>query len=117
MEKLGAINCYVKGNRQTHTICLAVGTTPFMCKFGNSQGYVLRPAIQMCLVEIGWYRPCREEFDKLPEWEREHVLNGGLLYAPLAEATARQLPDDPVKVEWEGEEWRAWARLYYGRDR
>ena len=100
------------------TINLAAGTTPFVRHFDGreyaSQFYRLTA---VPVVTHANYRPTREEFDALDEWSQDHVLNGGLLCAPLDEAIRKQLPGDRRGPETEYEQFQAWCLEYYGRRR
>lgn len=102
------------------TINLAAGTTPFIRAFHDvecaSQCYRLS-APRSVSVAFANFRPTRAEFDTLNGYVQDHVLNGGLLCLPLAEAVAKQLPDDPVQTDWDYERFQEWCQSYYGRRR
>jgi hypothetical protein len=99
MEGMGQINEYVArgqygvARRSFFTINLATGVTPFMASFADAQGNwwsatstAYRLTVGVVTVTHGWYRPGQHEFDRLPASGQRHVLTGGLLLAPLAEA-------------------------------
>lgn len=120
MELKGAINMYeVAENPPKFTINLAHGVTPFMKSFDGvtrqSAFYRLRPGITIYRVTHAWYRPGREEFDALDKPNQDHVLNGGLLFAPLGEATQKQTPHDRVCEGMATEAFRVFCADFYGR--
>lgn len=99
MEKIGQINSYYCKDcrRDTYTINLHNGTTPFciicpVCRGLDcfSSFYNLRIDGKININEC-FYRPVPEDFDKLDWYAREHVLNGGLLHAPIG--TVKIVPD------------------------
>lgn len=120
MEKVGAVNRYTPYKAQgpaVWTINLANGTTPFMHFFDGREfssscyriGSFNRPSL---VITHAHYRPTREEFDKLDQDVKRHVLNGGLLCVEIEKA--KQLPDDPVQVDWQYEQFQIWCAGYYG---
>ncbi|MGD9712860.1 MAG: hypothetical protein AB7V46_12425 [Thermomicrobiales bacterium] len=119
MERMGAINQYSPHHapgRQIWTINLSNGITPFMTFFGvmeyMSNYYRLTSPIALSITHV-WYRPDREEFDRLSKEAQDHVLNGGLIKGILG--LARPLADDPVQLNWDYEQFQEWALAYYGR--
>lgn len=127
MENRGQVNRYVPYKWSGGSICtinLAAGTTPFILFEGGreycSAVYVLdqfEPLGQKLRVKVtlGWYRPGRPEFDAKSKDLQDHVLNGGLLHLPLADAVAHQLAKDPVDPSWEYEQFQQWAEIAFGR--
>ena len=124
MEKRGQVNCYEPykwfGGQQAdiYSVNLADGVTPFMLFLGgkeySSLCYRLRKPV-LLTIRLGWYRPGRDEFNGLSKDVQDHILNGGLLHAPLSDAASRQLPEDPVRSTWEHEAFQAWCLETYGR--
>ncbi len=117
MEAKGRINqynAYESGLERKFTINLATGTTPFIKHFDGveyaSQCYRLT---QVPVVTHAWYRPTREEFDKLSKWEQDHVLNGGLCFGELTKV--QTLQDDPTEVTTDYETFQEFCLKYYGR--
>jgi hypothetical protein len=121
MERRGLINAYTPYKARgeaVFTVNLADGTTPFMAFFHgveyNSNCYRL-PRPQRAGVAFAWYRPGKEVFESLPAGSQSHVLHGGLLSAPLADALARQMREDPVEADWDFERFQKFCLLAYGR--
>lgn len=125
MESRGAVNEYVPCDRDprvgyTHvfTINLAAGVTPFMLTVDGKQytSFCYRLASRVATVTRAWYRPTASQFASFANaWLRDHVLNGGLLEAPLTEAMQLQLAGDPVSPDWDYERFQAWCLETYGR--
>lgn len=122
MEGRGQINCYRDAKtygQYVYTINLAAGTTPFIKFFDGNEYrsccYVL-PAVHFKNLTIGygWYRPTKEGFDKLRDDSKDHVLHGGLLESPLADAIDRQLPGDTVTDSMPWEQLQAFFLKVYG---
>ena len=124
MEQRGQVNCYEPWGwhggigSEVYVINLAAGVTPFMHLFDgreySSLCYRLRRPVRVTVAQ-GHYRPRPEEFATLAPDVQEHVLNGGLLSAPLAVATERQLSTDPVEADWDFERFQGWCQKVYGR--
>lgn len=128
MESRGRVNCYstykpLVGSlhRNFFTVNLANGVTPFMKVFGGvecaSSCYRLLGGTSEILVEFAWYRPSREEFEKLDDGVQDHVLNGGLLCDTLEVAVSRQMRDDVVEVATDYERFQAFCLERYGKRR
>lgn len=126
MELRGQINCYKPHLRrfsfttEFFTINLAAGATPFVSFFGDnniecySEHYNLGSP-KRANVQHAWYRPTAEAFAKLEPNVQEHVLNGGLTKATLAEAITLQLPNDTVEQSWDYEQFQTFALKTYGQ--
>jgi hypothetical protein len=105
-------------SRSVFTVNLACGVTPF-CHFVNGQEYnslCYRIEAKSVNVTQAWYRPKRDEFEKMTPDLQEHILNGGLTVAILREAILRQLPGDPVEPSWNKTDFDRFALMAYGRD-
>lgn len=69
-------------NHIVYSTYIDKGVTPFciVCdKCNNFMGHTNTFPTIMIPVNIEWYRPTFEEYQKLSEAEKEHVINGGLL--------------------------------------
>lgn len=123
MEQRGRINIYEKYDTSdyedpVYTINLANGVTPFIAFFAGKEFVSRMYRLHGCTgisVRQAWYRPTQPEFHSLNESAQAHVLNAGLLCAPLVLAVTRQLPDDPVMHEWDYERFQEWCLTAYGR--
>ncbi len=120
MEQRGKVNVYAPykwTGEAVFTVNLANGVTPFMLlldgKEYSSNFYRLGHPTAVTITHA-WYRVRRQEFDSLDESVQGHVLNGGLLHAPIAESW-RQLEGDPVVCSWDAETFYEWTRKVYGR--
>lgn len=109
-----AMHCMRVEIHRVFTLNLAAGTTPF-CTFVGGREYFsnfYQVTVSRARVEYVWYRPDRAEFGALGLEVQDHVLNGGLLSAPLGHGT---LADDPTVPEVEYEDFQIWCLSVYGR--
>lgn len=138
MEKKGQINCYLEyragrlggaslrtsimpplaaPQRKFYSINLADGVTPFMA-FVDGVEYASNmyriPAAGAVLVTRAYYRPTAAEFAAADRETKDHVLNGGLLPAALADAVARQLENDPIAATMDFETAQTHFHAIYG---
>ena len=67
------------------------GTTPFMLRCrrpircqGMMHSAFYRLPENAPEPSLEWYRPSEREVRKLPEWQRDHVEQGGLLYRGIS---------------------------------
>lgn len=135
MEARGKINQYVErdDNKRTteqfffFTINLDTGTTPFCAGFHRESGEMKSALPIICYsnfyrltrnaanVTHAWYRPQQQEFDRLSEEEKAHVLLGGLQLAPLKLALERHgFFSQEVDVNWSFQKWADFAERTYG---
>ena len=117
MEALGRVNCYrtVDLKQSRLFINMSCGVTPFI-HFIDGVEYrseFYRNTLTSIKVEFAHYRPQLSEFMLLSPSVQEHVLNGGLINAPLGDAVP--LRPDPVEENWEYERFQEWCLSYYGR--
>lgn len=107
MEKRGQVNLYVcqtTCKRRAATINLSTGVTPFSmpCDNPRCDGWMASSMYRLpageYTVRYAYYRPRYDEFVELLVDVQEHVLEGGLISAPLA--SARPLADDPNVDVW-----------------
>lgn len=121
MEAIGAVNCYQPygwSGKPLFSINLSCGVTPFM-HFDHGQEfastcYRLPPG--GIKVTFAWFRPGPEQFKKMMDAGlQDHILNGGLTHAPLVEAAAARLIEDPVDTTWEYKQFAEFCKKTYGR--
>lgn len=115
MELKGRVNQY--HNRlhanSVYTLNLAFGVTPFVIvvdgrEYQSQMYQITGGGIQ---IERVFYRPASEEFHEAERSVKDHILNGGLLLAPLGKQT---LANDPTTLDTDFKQFQKWCQTVYG---
>lgn len=132
-ERLGMVNEYQARNARGelthlfHTTNLACGTTPVTARFMAAGVMSFDPVpvtavstfyrlkVKVVQANFAFYRPGSAEFADLDDAQRHHVLNCGLLLAPIRLAVAKQAPHDTLGENFTYEEWVRFCEFTYGR--
>lgn len=130
MESVSKINKYTsERTKQTiYTINLNTGVTPSIINYADqlwqSNCYNLTTAMDLnyqrtrafqIIITLGWYRPKKEEFDKLEKSYKQHVLNGGLLNDLFHKAIHKTLDDnEKINTETNYQKFQIFCKEYYG---